>query len=339
MAVREQERTQKGLKWVARLAGTSPATVSRVINSRPGVRPELRRVVEDVIREHGLELNVAARALKTSKTRTLAIIIPRSGSLVFANPYFTEILGGITAVTEDAGYTLAVMTGATPNTLYEVNRNRSCDGVLFIGLRKNIPDPRSLRGATVPVVTIPKPGPRYKLPFVTVDDETGTYEAVRYLVGRGHRRIALVIGSPSSPFSTTRVAGYRRALKDAGLPYVPALVADGEFTDEGAHRVTLGLLGLSNPPTAILAISDHMATGVLSALQSRRLRVPSDVALVGFGNTPVSGLLSPSLTTVDEQLREVGAQAASLLIRLAEGEAVEATQMVVPTKLVVRESA
>ncbi|MHB1162524.1 MAG: LacI family DNA-binding transcriptional regulator, partial [Chloroflexota bacterium] len=134
----------RGLKALAQVAGVSPATVSRVINNRPGVRPELRLAVEQAIREHGLNLDVAARALKSRKTQRLAIITPRPGNLVFANPFFTEILRGISDVTEQRGYSLAVTTSANSQTLYEVNRNRSCDGVLFIGFRKSVPEPQSL---------------------------------------------------------------------------------------------------------------------------------------------------------------------------------------------------
>ena len=328
----------RGLKALARLAGVSPATVSRVINNRPGVRPELRQAVEQAIKEHGLNVDSAARALKSRKTQRLAIIIPRQGSLVFANPFFMEILRGITSVTEQRGYVLAVTTAATAQTLHEVNRNRSCDGVLFIGFRKSIPDPRSLKGATVPVVTIPRPGPQYRLPYVTMEDEAGAYEATGHLIQRGHRRIALLNGPRTSIYSINRLAGYRRALADAAIPFDPTLVVDGDFDHDGACRATLQLLDMDAPPTAIFATSDFMALGATRGVYARGLTIPRDIALVGFGNTPVCTHVSPALTSVDEQLQELGAQAATLLIRLAEGEPVETTQIALPTKLVVRES-
>ena len=328
----------RGLKALARLAGVSPATVSRVINNRPGVRPELRQAVEQAIKEHGLNVDSAARALKSRKTQRLAIIIPRQGSLVFANPFFMEILRGITSVTEQRGYVLAVTTAATAQTLHEVNRNRSCDGVLFIGFRKSVPDPRSLRGATVPVVTIPRPGPRYSLPYITMEDEAGAYEATGHLIQRGHRRIALLNGPRTSIYSINRLAGYRRALVDAGIPLDPSLVVDGDFDHDGAFDATLRLLDMPSPPSAIFATSDFMATGVICGVRSRGLSIPKDIALVGFGNTSICTHISPSLTSVDEQLHEIGVQAATLLIRLAEGEKVESTQIALPTRLVVRES-
>ena len=327
-----------GIKGIARLAGVSPATVSRVINNRPGVRPELRRAVEQVVRGRGLHLDTAARALKSRKTFRLAVITPRSGSLMFANPFFTEILRGISDVTEKEGYSIVVVTAATSQTLYEVNRNRSCDGVLFVGFRKGVPEPQSLRGAVVPVVTIPRPGPRYKLPFVSMDDETGAWEATRHLVERGHERIGLLNGPRNSIYSINRLAGYRRALKDAGLPFDRSLIEDGDFVAESAEQAAVRLLEMPERATAILATSDHMATGALYAARSLGLRVPADVALVGFGNTPVCAELSPALTSVDEHLRELGGQAASLLLRLAQGEEVPDTQVILPTSLVVRES-
>lgn len=337
MAIGKTEEV-RGLKALAKIAGVSPATVSRVINSRPGVRPELRQAVEQAIREHGLNLDVAARALKSRKTQTLAIITPRPGTLVFANPFFMEIFRGITRVTEPRGYGLAVTTSATSQTLYEVNRNRSCDGVLFIGFRKGIPEPRSLRGAAVPVVTIPRPGPQYKLPYVTMEDEVGAYDATCHLIQRGHSRIALLNGPRTSIYSINRFAGYRRALNESGVPLDPSLVVDGDFDHDGAFQATVGLLDLPDPPTAIFATSDFMATGVTCGIKSRGLSIPKDVALVGFGNTPICTHISPTLTSVDEQLQELGAQAATMLIGLAEGETVAATQISLPTRLVVRES-
>jgi DNA-binding LacI/PurR family transcriptional regulator len=334
----EKSTGVKGLKALAKIAGVSPATVSRVINSRPGVRPEMRQAVEQAIREHGLNLDVAARALKNRKTQTLAIITARPGALVFANPFFMEIFRGITRVTEQRGYSLSVATAATSQTLYEVNRNRSCDGVLFIGFRKGIPEPSSLRGAAVPVVTMPRPGPQYKLPYVTMEDEIGAYDATCHLIQRGHKRIALLNGPRTSIYSINRLAGYRRALNDAGIPLDGSLIVDGDFDHDGAYNSTLQLLDQPNPPTAIFSTSDFMATGVTCAVRSRGLSIPRDVALVGFGNTSICTHIAPTLTSVDEQLQELGSQAATMLIGLAEGEAVPATQISLPTRLVVRES-
>jgi LacI family transcriptional regulator len=327
-----------GIKGIAKLAGVSPATVSRVINNRPGVRPELRDAVEQVVREHGLHLDTAARALKSRKTFRLAVITPRPGGLMFANPFFTEILRGICDVTEQAGYSLVIVTSATSQTLYEVNRNRSCDGVLFVGFRKGVPEPQSLKGAAVPVVTIPRPGPRYKLPFVGMDDETGAWEATQHLIDRGHERIALLNGPRNSIYSINRLAGYRKALQEGNLPFEQSLVEDGDFIAENAQEATGRLLGLPRRPTAILATSDHMAIGAMDAIRELGLKIPSDVALVGFGNTPICAEVSPSLSSVDEQLRQLGARAASLLVRLAQGERVDDDQVILPTKLVVRES-
>lgn len=338
MAARETDSRAKGLKGLAILAGVSPATVSRVINNRPGVRPELRRTVEEAIREHGLDVDVAARALRSRRTRRLAVIIPRPGFLVFANPFFTEILRGVATHCEAAGYTLEIVTSATPNTLREVNRNRSCDGVLFIGFRKSIPDPKSLRGAAVPVVTVPRPGPRYELPFVGMDDEAGARQAVSHLIERGHSKIALINGPRNSIYSIGRLTGYRGALAQAGLPFDASLVSDGDFTRETAYRAALELVDGDGRPTAIFASSDHMAVGALAALRSRGLRVPTDMALVGFGNTPICTDLFPALTSVDEQLGRLGAMAAEILIDLAQGIAVAEPQVVLPTKLVVRDS-
>lgn len=327
-----------GIKQIAKLAGVSTATVSRVINHRPGVRPALRQVVEETIRLHGLHLDAAARALKSRRTKKLAVIVPGRGDLVFSNPFFGEILRGITSVTEDAGYGLVLITNASPHTLEEVNRNRSCDAVILIGFRKGLPEPRSLKGATVPVVTIPQPGPRYRLPFVSVQDEVGAYDVVNHLIDRGHARIALVSGPPTNIFSMNRLSGYRTALKNAGIRFDPSIVKNASYTREGALQVVSELLDLPKPPTAIFATSDYMAIGAMEAIRSRGLRIPDDVALVGFGNTPICDLLTPKLTTVDERLHQLGSMSASLAIQFCHGDGQFPTQITLDTRLIVRES-
>jgi LacI family transcriptional regulator len=191
----------------------------------------------------------------------------------------------------------------------------------------------------VPVVTIPQPGPRYRLPYVTMADEAGTEEATRYLIGRGHSRIGVVAGSLTSIFSINRLAGYRGALKDAGMPFVPSLVRNGDFTQDDGYESAAALLAQPSPPTALIALSDFLAMGALRAIRDRGLRMPGDVALVSFGDSPICSLVTPSLTAVNQQMIELGTQAATLLIQLVQGEEVPTTQIVVPTKLVLRESA
>lgn len=328
----------KGLKRIASLTGVSAATVSRVVNKRPGVRLELRRLVEAAIQEHGLDIDVTARALKSRKTARLAVIIPRSADLVFANPFFMEILRGAASHCEQSGYSLLLFTAATSETLYEVNRNRSCDGVLFIGFRKSVPDPRSLKGATVPVVTIPRPGPRYSMPFVGTDDEEGARQAVAHLVSRGHTRIALLTGPHNSVYTIPRVAGYRRALAAAGLQYDSTLVVEGDFTREVGRQAALELLAQKLRPTAIFALSDFMAEGAFDAIRSRGMKIPQDVALVGFGNTPICTQLVPALTSVDEHLQLLGGRAAELLVSLVQGKDSAESRIILPTDLVVRAS-
>lgn len=325
------------IKIVAELAGVSKASVSRVLNNHPSVSPELRAAVEAVVRQQGYEPNAVARALAKRRTGSIALIIPRPAAFAFSHPFLTEVMRGVGSAAEAEGYSLQVATAAGPERLLAIQRDRSCDGIVFAGIWADDPLARRLDDAVVPVVVVGRPPANLAVPFVTMDDEEGAGAATRHLLERGRRRLAMING-PASMWSTNRLAGFQRALATAGLSSDPATVLSGEFSIASGRRLMAELLARPARPDGVFVANDTMAYGALAAARESGLRVPEDVAIVGFDNFPFSALTEPALTTVDAHMYELGLQAANLLLMTIGGAAPESTHITLPMTLVVRRS-
>lgn len=325
------------IKAIADLAGVSKASVSRVLNNHPSVSRDLRAAVEAVVRQQGYEPNAVARALAKRRTGSIAIIIPRPAEFAFSHPFLTEVMRGVGAAAEAEGYSLQVATAAGPERLLAIQRDRSCDGILFAGIWADDPLARRFDDTVVPVVVVGRPPANLAVPFVTMDDEDGAEVATRHLLQRGRRRLAMING-PASTWSTNRLAGFRRALAAAGLQADQATVLSGEFSLASGRGLMTELLARPLRPDGVFVANDTMAYGALAAARDCGARVPEDVAIVGFDNFPFSALTDPALTTVDAHMYELGLRAASLLLRTIGGAAPEPSQVTLPMTLVVRRS-
>ncbi|MEY7980238.1 LacI family DNA-binding transcriptional regulator [Streptomyces pilosus] len=309
---------------VARRAGVSVATVSHVLNGTRPVRPHTRRAVLDAVEELGYTPNTLARSLVTSRTRSIGLAVSAVG-----NPYFTEILQGVEAAALDHGYGLLV---ADPHDdprhereVVQLLHERRVDGMIVAPS----PRPRELLAYLgrhrVPTVFLDRlveapgtgDGPRFDQ--VGAESEEPTARLVTHLAGLGHRRIALVAGLPGLSTTDERVAGYRRGLAAAGLPYDERILVRGDSRTAGAQRATAGLLAPGARPTALVTANNAMTIGALRALRDHHLSVPGDIALCCFDDFPWADLFSPRLTAVAQPSREIGARAVSMLLeRLAE---------------------
>lgn len=335
---------------VARAAGVSTAVVSYVINNGPrSTSPEVRERVLRAIRALDYHPNAMARGLRARRTNIIGYVVNDYSAMdVFTSSYGARILTGLTAELKQQQHYLLVypMTiGEDLRALEMLLRSERLDGVV-VRLVQDAPATdellQMLADTHVPCVCIERPGSaRFGIPTVTYDDCAGAEAATRYLIERGHRRIAHISGDQRYSTARARLAGYRQALADAGLPLDNTLVYGG---DDWAPSIAEGgvdyLLGLPNPPSAIFAASDDFALRALDHLHSRGMRVPSDMALVGFDDVPAAADADPPLTTVRIPLMDMGQRAADLLIALvqeADGLARQIEQ--VPIELVVRASA
>jgi LacI family transcriptional regulator len=330
------------LEDVGRLAGVSRSTVSRVINGHAGVREQVRARVWQVIDDTGYHPHAAARSLVTHRTRIIGAIIPQAVMTLFVDPFFALLLCGITETCNDHGYSLmlSLFNGpATEEELYRRHvRSGHLDGVIVASTRMDDPLIATLLDDGVPLILVGR-HPDSRAGYVDVDNVSASRMAVEHLIRLGHRRIATITGPLSMASGEDRLTGYCQALAAHRIPVEEALIVEGDFTEGGGmmgmHRL------LSASPTAVFAASDTMAVGALKALREANLRVPEDLALVGFDDIPVAAALEPALTTVRQPITRLGAMAADLLLHLLENSPVTqapAHRIILPARLIVRDS-
>ncbi|MFF3857208.1 LacI family DNA-binding transcriptional regulator [Micromonospora sp. NPDC002575] len=320
---------------IARLAGVSVPTVSRVINGRSDVAPQTRERVEELLTRHGYRRRLPSR-------RASSALI----DLVFNDldsPWAVEIIRGVEDVAHSSGAGTVVSaihqrTSAAKQWLDNM-RGRSTEGVIFVTSMVAPPLQAELRRLNLPVVIVDPAGVApQEAPTIGATNWAGSLEANQYLLGLGHRRVGFIAGPPQLMCSRARLDGYRAALDAAGVAVDDALIRPGNFYHESGYAAGTQLLALPDPPTAIFASSDQMALGVYEAVRKRGLRVPDDVSVVGFDDLPEVRWCSPPLTTVRQPLAEMGMLAARTVLRLARGERIESPRIELATELVVRDS-
>lgn len=330
--------TAPTVKEVARLAGVSTATVSRVLSNSGGVRGELIRKVRNAARKLGYQPNLAARNLRVRSTRTLGMVFPD-----IENPFYARIIGGAEEVLQNAGYSLLLANyGEDPEreqTQLTTLRAERVAGILFAASCKPSVDYQSCLDAGIALVAVSRIPDGLNVDLVTVSNQEGARQAVEHLIRLGHRRIGFVDGPVSLSTTRERKAGYGQALRKQGLPVSSDLIVCADFSHHaGGYEAVSKLLQAPKRPTAILVVSNNMALGVLQALQDRGIDVPTEMAVVGFGDTPSAALLRSPLTVVAQPAREIGATSARLLLERLQDPNRPRRSIVLDTELVVRES-
>ena len=332
------------LEDIARKAGVSRSTVSRVINNEPYVSQRTREKVMAVVQQENYAPNPAARTLVTRRTRVIGVVIPTSIQLVFEDSaYFPALLQGVVDVTNTRDYATLLWWGnseADEQTLYNriLQQNRLMDGLILASIRTDDALIAHLMRMKVPFVTVERPTTYHsEISYVTVDNVEAAENAVKHFIDIGRRRIATITGALNNPDGQDRLLGYRLALEKAGMPVDEALIADGQFRYQTGYEMTKGQL-LPLNPDAIFAASDVMAHGAIQAIHEAGLRVPEDIAVIGFDDLPTAMQSKPTFSTVHLPVHERGFVAASILLDLIEGKTQETRQVILPTELVIRES-
>ncbi|MGW6532496.1 LacI family DNA-binding transcriptional regulator [Streptomyces venezuelae] len=315
------EEPRPTLEAVAARAGVSRATVSRVVNGDPGVREVLAEKVRRAVDELGYVPNRAARSLVTRRHDAVAVVIAEPETRVFADPFFALQLRGISKELTAHDVQLVLLLTEGRDDHERVGRYLAgghVDGALVFSLHLDDPLPGIIRRAGVPTVFGGRPGwPQAAgdgpdAPYVDCDNRGGAREAVRHLVGLGCRRIAHITGALDQTSAVDRLDGYRDALADVD----PALIVEGDFTPAGGERAMRELLDRTPDVDGVFAANDLTASGALRVLRERGRRVPDDVAVVGFDDMlPVAEQTEPPLTTVRQDIEEMGRLMAGILLR------------------------
>jgi DNA-binding LacI/PurR family transcriptional regulator len=332
-------RERPTLEAVARRAGVSRATVSRVVNDSPSVAQPIREAVRRAVAELGYVPNQAARSLVTQRTDSIALVLPESASRVFSDDqFFPGIIRGVCQEleAEDKQLVLLMVDSAAGHDRVErYVMARHVDGVMFASMHGADPLPELLARIGIPVVCSGRPLGQTSVPYVDVDHVGGVTLAVRHLLKTGRSRIATIAGPQDMVAGIDRLAGYRTELRGSGRR---SMVALGDFTRDSGAIAMRELLEDDPALDAVFVASDLMAHGALRTLREAGRRVPEDVAVIGFDDFEMARYTDPPLTTVRQPILEIGRQMARQLLRLAAGEEIEHA-VVLPTELVVRESA
>ena len=334
---RPAPRRVVSIRAIAKRAGVSMATVSRVVNGIDIVKPETRRRVEAVIAKTGYRRNVLGRNLRTAESRLLLTMVPD-----FGNPFYAEIVRGIDAVAQAEGYhTLLADTGANlpgERTAFEMLHNRLADGAICL-------DPETTQRALAEEtghlcwVACCEFNPDMSVPYVGIDNEAAAYDAVTYLARLGRRRIAFVTSDERYMYARLRRKGYLRALADAGLEPLQGgeVVATGVRFEDG-RRVEAYLREASPRPDAIFCVSDTLGIAAIHGAGGIGMRVPEDLAVIGFDDIAAATMIRPELTTVRQPMHLLGATAVNLLLKRLRNPRTPVSGVVLPHELVIRGS-
>ncbi len=325
------------IKDVARKAGVAPITASRVINDTGYVSESTRQRVRAAIEALGYVPNRVARSLRSKQTHTLALVLTD-----ITNPFWTTVARGVEDIANGAGFSVILCnTDESESKEYsyvQVLLQKQVDGFLLVPAHGASRSVDLILKQRVPLVILDR-SVNAAVDTVCSDSEGGAYELTRHLLALGHRRIAMLSGPRDVSTSVDRVAGYRRALAEAGVPVNERLIIYHAFTREGGYAMTTQVMALMPPPTALFAANNFIAIGAFGALREAGKRVPEDVALVGFDDLPPTFMTDPFLTVAAQRVYELAQEATGLLLRRLAGEAPPEPQAIVlPTDLIVRRS-
>ena len=325
---------------VARLAGVSSATASRVLTGSTCVLPETRRKVEEAMTRLGYVRNRAPRAAPPRRTGAIALVVAEANVKVFADPFFARILRGVSMGLAAVDTQLVLLTLHTPRdyrTVARYLRGGHVDGAFFISMHSG--PAFDVAGLGMPVMLCGRPvsgGDR--LGYVDADNVQGARNAVNYLLAAGRTTVATIAGPPDMSPGIDRLTGYRQAMTAAGV-HDPGMIAYGDFTRRAGEHALFRLIDHRPRLDAVFAASDLMALGAIDALRRLGRRVPDDVAVLGFDDLPQSRLASPRLSTVRQPLDDMAARMVGEMLGLVQDPGRESVQVVLETELILRDSA
>ena len=323
---------------VARLAGVSRSTVSRVMNGRDDVRTDVRAKVLRVIDETGFRPSATARSLVSQRTGVLGLVIPWRVSQLLEDTYFVGLIRGVSRASNAAGTTLSFFLFDTEEEERELYRRvvapRLVDGLMLVALCKDDRLLDEVANSGLPIVSLGRVMHRDDVSWVDVDNFDGSRRAVQHLVGLGHSRIAAIAGPQHMVSGIDRYNGFIEGMREARLD--PGLVEFADWSGDGGYAAMLKLL--PHQPTAVYVASDTMAMGALRAVTDSGLSVPEDLAVVGFDGLPASEKTSPPLTTLRQPIPQIGEALIKILLDQIDTDRREPVRELIPTELIVRES-
>ncbi len=333
--------TDLTLEDIAKQAGVSRSTVSRVINNHPNVSDDVRERVHKVIRETGYQPNAAARSLVTQRSWMIGLVLPHSVSFFFTDPYYPHLTKGIAQACNQFNYTLAfflVGNKEDENKIFpRVSRKGQMDGVIVqAGHHGDQEIIGRLVDSKMPTVVAGRPFRTQGVSYIDIDNVAAGYKVVKYLIDKNYHRIATITGPINSTVGMDRKEGYLKALTECGRDIDESLIAEGDFSEHGGYEAMQKLL--SAKPDAVFAASDVMAMGGMRAVREAGLNTPDDVAFIGFDDLSIATMSGVSLTTVRQPVVQFGEKAVEMLIDLIENGLQPPRRITMDTELIIRDS-
>jgi DNA-binding LacI/PurR family transcriptional regulator len=329
------------VKDVARRAGVSTATVSRVVNDNPRVGPEVRAAVTIAIEELGYVPNASARSLMTQRTGSIGVVILESADRLFGDPFFGQLMLGISASLSERDRRLVLMLAPTRTEEARIERYLVAghvDGVVLVGPHGADPLLKRLLRSGIPMVVSGRPMDQRPVSYVDSQNRTGAEAAVSHLIASGRQVIATIHGTLDLASAVDRLDGYRDALRAAGRPVDPSLEVAGEYRPAIATEALHTLLGRHPDLDAVFVASDSMAIAVMQAIRDSGRRVPEDVAVIGFDDLPTANESRPTLSSVRQPIEAMGREMVRLVLQQVSEPGLSPQQVLFATELVLRGS-
>lgn len=330
-----QNKKKATVYTVAKHAGVSIATVSRTLAGSRKVSPATRQRVMRAVEDLNFEPNPSARRLAYKKTETIALVFPD-----ISGPFYSTVIRGVEQESGRHNHNVLIYGthGKEGSGRYLRTLSSKVDGLIIMARSVDEDSLWSLERQGVPFVLLGHSNGQMQCSTIAVDNEAGAYKAAAHLLGHGHRRIGIITGPENSPDNKGRLQGYQKALLDAGISLQQNMVVPGNFEYEGGQIAIYKLLERNSPPMAVLAANDEMAMGAMDAAKRRGLRVPEDLAVIGFDDIQMSALTHPTLTTVRQPMQLLGEAAVTLLFDQLQNSNGLPRHEVLDTKLVIRRS-
>lgn len=328
------------LEDIAKLAEVSRSTVSRVINGEPNVRDSVRKRVQAVIHTTGFHPNAAARTLASQRSWMLGLVLPRGVSSFFTDPFFPRLTQGIAQACNQFNYTLGLFLVATQEDedkiFPRISRKGFLDGILLQSGQFGDLLIERLSGSKIPLVVVGRPFRPEKVSYVDVDNVVGAYNGVNHLIRLGYQRIGTITGPTNTSVGVDRKAGYIKALTDRGRNIDEAMVIESDFTENSGYYAMQQILPAR--PDAVFTASDAIAIGAIRAVREAGLRVPEDIAFVGYDDLPLATLPNIQLTTVRQPINQFGFNAVEILIDLIDNGIEPPRRIIMDTELIIRQT-
>lgn len=328
------------LEDIAKLAGVSRSTVSRVVNDDPNVSDATRQRVKEVISRTGYYPNIAARVLASQRSGMIGLVLPQSVSFFFTDPYYSFLTQGIAQACNQYEYTLALFLVESfedeDKIFPRVTHTGLFDGILVQAGHHGDRLLDRLGRFGMPIVVIGRPSHMSNFSYVDVDNVSAGYNATSHLVRLRYNRIGTITGPLASTVGSDRLDGYRKALRKRVSGVDEALIIEGDFTEEGGYFAMRQLLHAS--PDAVFCASDLMAVGAMRTVREAGLKIPEDIAFVGFDDLPLAKRAEPQLTTVRQPIDQLGSEAVGILLDLINTGIEPPRRVILETDLIIRDS-